>query len=98
MKTSRIYLDTSVIGDYFDEEWMADTRELWKQAKAGKCRMQFLRGENRAWPKCATINHEPAYLHRDEHPEFLPRDAGCEAVSDDEGMDARMVGYRTAAG
>ncbi len=32
----RLYLDTSVIGGYFDAEWMADTRELWEQARAGK--------------------------------------------------------------
>lgn len=32
----RLYLDTSVIGGYFDVEWMADTRELWEQARAGK--------------------------------------------------------------
>ena len=32
----RLYLDTSVIGGYFDAEWMDDTRELWAQARAGK--------------------------------------------------------------
>ena len=36
MKASTLYLDTSVIGGYFDAEWMADTRELWAQARAGK--------------------------------------------------------------
>ena len=36
MKVSALYLDTSVIGGYFDAEWMADTRELWAQARAGK--------------------------------------------------------------
>src|SRR5712671_4587699 len=36
MKVSALYLDTSVIGGYFDAEWMADTRELWTQAQAGK--------------------------------------------------------------
>lgn len=31
----RLYLDTSVIGGYHDPEWMADTRELWRQRAAG---------------------------------------------------------------
>jgi len=39
MKVSALYLDTSVIGGYFDAEWMADTRELWAQARAGKWRL-----------------------------------------------------------
>ena len=34
--TPRLYLDTSVIGGYFDAEWLTDTRELWAQARAGK--------------------------------------------------------------
>ena len=36
----RLYLDTSVIGGYYDVEWMADTRELW--AQRGNGRWQFL--------------------------------------------------------
>jgi predicted nucleic acid-binding protein len=32
----KLYIDTSVIGGYHDTEWMADTRLLWHQAKAGK--------------------------------------------------------------
>lgn len=39
MKVSTLYLDTSAIGGYFDAEWMADTRELWAQARAGKWRL-----------------------------------------------------------
>jgi predicted nucleic acid-binding protein len=39
MKVSALYLDTSVIGGYFDAEWMADTRELWAQARTGKWRL-----------------------------------------------------------
>jgi predicted nucleic acid-binding protein len=39
MKVPTLYLDTSVIGGYFDAEWMADTRELWAQARAGKWRL-----------------------------------------------------------
>jgi predicted nucleic acid-binding protein len=39
MKVSALYLDTSVIGGYFDAEWMTDTRELWAQAQAGKWRL-----------------------------------------------------------
>jgi predicted nucleic acid-binding protein len=39
MKAFDLYLDTSVIGGYFDAEWIDDTRELWDQAKAGKWRL-----------------------------------------------------------
>jgi predicted nucleic acid-binding protein len=39
MKVPSLYLDTSVIGGYFDAEWMADTRELWTQAGAGRWRL-----------------------------------------------------------
>ena len=38
MKTPTLYLDTSAIGGYFDVEWMADTRELWKQRGSGHWR------------------------------------------------------------
>ena len=30
MKIPTLYLDTSVIGGYYDAEWMQDTRELWR--------------------------------------------------------------------
>ena len=39
MKVPMLYRDTSVIGGYFDAEWMADTRELRAQARAGKWRL-----------------------------------------------------------
>ena len=39
MHVPPLYLDTSVIGGYHDTEWMADTRELWAQAKAGQWRL-----------------------------------------------------------
>lgn len=32
------YLDTSVIGGYFDPEFMADTRALWRLMEAGRFR------------------------------------------------------------
>jgi len=35
-KKLSLYLDTSVIGGYFDEEFMQDTRMLFKNAKDGK--------------------------------------------------------------
>ncbi len=35
MKTATLYLDTSIIGGYHDPEWMADTRELWRQRETG---------------------------------------------------------------
>jgi predicted nucleic acid-binding protein len=38
MKIPVLYLDTSVIGGYFDEEFKVPTRELWRQMKAGKYR------------------------------------------------------------
>ena len=39
MKPSSLYLDTSVVGGYFDAEWLVDTQELFAQAKAGKWRL-----------------------------------------------------------
>ena len=33
-----LYLDTSVLGGYFDDEWQDATRELWQQMEAGKFR------------------------------------------------------------
>jgi hypothetical protein len=35
MKIPALYLDTSVIGGYFDDEWREDTRELWAQRGKG---------------------------------------------------------------
>lgn len=31
-----LYLDTSVIGGYFDDEWKDATQELWRQMEAGR--------------------------------------------------------------
>ncbi len=33
-----LYLDTSVLGGYFDDEWQTASRELWQQMGAGKFR------------------------------------------------------------
>lgn len=38
MHASALYLDTSVIGGYFDAEFMADPRALWRLRDAGKFR------------------------------------------------------------
>lgn len=35
VRTASLYLDTSVLGGYFDDEWKAPTRELWQQMQAG---------------------------------------------------------------
>ena len=43
MKVPALYLDTSVIGGYFDDEWKEPTRELWRQMEAGQ--FQFLTSE-----------------------------------------------------
>lgn len=43
MHALSLYLDTSVIGGYFDAEFMADTRALWKLREAGRYR--FLTSE-----------------------------------------------------
>ena len=40
MPVPSLYLDTSVIGGYFDDEWKDATQELWRQMEAG--RYQFL--------------------------------------------------------
>lgn len=38
MHALSLYLDTSVIGGYFDAEFMADTRALWRLRAAGRFR------------------------------------------------------------
>ena len=38
MHVLALYLDTSVIGGYYDTEFMADTRALWRLHKAGRFR------------------------------------------------------------
>ena len=40
MRTPTLYLDTSVLGGYFDDEWKEPTRELWRQMEAGQGRFQ----------------------------------------------------------
>ena len=40
MPVPSLYLDTSVIGGSFDDEWKVATQELWRQMEAG--RSQFL--------------------------------------------------------
>jgi len=32
----RLYIDTSVVGGYFDKEWQEATRELWRQWREGR--------------------------------------------------------------
>jgi predicted nucleic acid-binding protein len=38
MPVPTLYLDTSVIGGYFDAEWMKPTRELWRLMELGMFR------------------------------------------------------------
>lgn len=38
MPAQALYLDTSVIGGYYDREFMADTRALWRLADRGAYR------------------------------------------------------------
>ena len=38
MPVVSLYLDTSVLGGYFDDEWKAATHELWQKMEAGKYR------------------------------------------------------------
>ena len=38
MHALSLYLDTSVIGGYYDAEFMADTRALWRLREAGRYR------------------------------------------------------------
>ena len=35
-----LYLDTSVMGGYFDSEWQEPTQELWRQWRAGRWRFR----------------------------------------------------------
>jgi predicted nucleic acid-binding protein len=54
MHAPTLYLDTSVIGGYHDTQWMAETRLLWQQAKAGQWRLvTSIVAE-------AELNHAPA--------------------------------------
>ncbi len=36
MRALSLYLDTSVIGGYYDAKFMADTRALWRLREAGR--------------------------------------------------------------
>ena len=36
MRTPTLYLDTSVLGGFFDDEWKSPTQVLWKQMEEGK--------------------------------------------------------------
>ena len=38
MPVPSLYLDTSVLGGHFDDEWQEATRELWRQMEAGQWR------------------------------------------------------------
>lgn len=38
MPVPSLYLDTSVLGGYFDDEWKDPTQELWRQMEAGQWR------------------------------------------------------------
>jgi len=38
MRSPTLYLDTSVLGGYFDDEWEKPTRELWRQMERGRWR------------------------------------------------------------
>lgn len=38
MSIRTLYIDSSVIGGYFDTEWQEATRELWRQWEAGRWR------------------------------------------------------------
>ena len=35
MRLPTLYLDTSILGGYFDDEWKQPTRELWRQMESG---------------------------------------------------------------
>jgi len=36
VQTPALYLDTSVLGGYFDDEWKEPTQELWRQMERGQ--------------------------------------------------------------
>ena len=35
MRPPTLYLDTSILGGYFDDEWKKPTQELWRQMESG---------------------------------------------------------------
>jgi len=47
MHALSLYLDTSVIGGYFDAEFMADTRALWRLKEAGQFQFVCRKGDGR---------------------------------------------------
>jgi hypothetical protein len=47
MHAPALYLDTSVIGGYFDPEFMADTRALWRLMEAGRFRFRYVTSRHR---------------------------------------------------
>ena len=38
MRPPTLYLDTSILGGYFDDEWKKPTQELWRQMESGRWR------------------------------------------------------------
>jgi predicted nucleic acid-binding protein len=63
-----LYLDTSVIGGYFDAEFMADTRTLWRLREAGKFR--FVSSEM----VVDEVAHAPARVRELMQAAFAPDD------------------------
>lgn len=70
MPVPRLYLDTSVIGGYFDDEWKDATQELWRQMEAG--RDQFLTSAVTADDKGFDVHQRSIRaigMHRDTRPQ-----------------------------
>jgi predicted nucleic acid-binding protein len=38
MRPPTLYLDTSILGGYFDDKWKKPTQELWRQMESGRWR------------------------------------------------------------
>ena len=68
MPVPSLYLDTSVLGGYFDDEWKDATQELWRQMEAGQWRFftSLVAAEELAQAPRARPRLVPAFLHSRE--------------------------------
>ena len=80
MKIPTLYLDTSVIGGYFDEEFKAATRELFRQADFGIYKL-FASVVTEAEIQAAPANVQRFFANTFEAGQILPLAAEAESLA-----------------
>lgn len=80
MKIPTLYLDTSVIGGYFDDEFKAATRELFRQAELGIYRL-FASVVTEAEIQAAPANVQKLFANTFEAAHILPLNAEAESLA-----------------